>query len=188
MTSALPGLDPLPRLRGPAHAQGGPVGILHRLLNRLAWINVPRVPAGRYLPPAPILRGVPPETERYRPGSFRKDEGRLHRRGTRPDWRGCFFFGPRPRICHPGAGRDPAEAWRSLIFPGPGLRRESRKIICGRGVNRPDFVAQGDLNATKSGRVVAADPCGGGGRFLRALGPGLRRDDTGRAQGLWAKA
>ncbi len=89
MTSALPVFGPLPRLRGPAQARrAGQSRVSTGFLVRLDRINVPGVMPGRCPPPPPILRGPPPGAERYRSGSPRKDEVRLHRFCARPDWGG----------------------------------------------------------------------------------------------------
>ena len=59
MTSALPVLGPLPRLRGPAQAhRAGQSGFSAGFLVRLDWINVPRVAPGRY-PRRPPSSGDP---------------------------------------------------------------------------------------------------------------------------------
>jgi hypothetical protein len=59
MTSALPVLGPLPRLRGPAQARrAGQSGFSTGFLVRLDWINVPRVAPGRY-PRRPPSSGDP---------------------------------------------------------------------------------------------------------------------------------
>jgi len=74
MTSAPPGRDHLPDIQTlPRKGAGGPDGILHRHLLRLAWFGVPRTRQGRYpLPPRHPGRSAWP-TERYRCGPCQAD-------------------------------------------------------------------------------------------------------------------
>ena len=86
MTSALPGLDRLPPLTRPELALWRASRDSLPAFHRLAWINVPREEAGRYLRTLPTSGSSPLKTERYRFRSLQGDEGRLQRGATRQDW------------------------------------------------------------------------------------------------------
>ena len=86
MTSAPPGRDHLPDIQTlPREGAGGPDGIFHRHLLRLAWFGVPRTRQGRYPLPRPHPGRSAWPTERYRCGPCRADGRRITPVRTRPD-------------------------------------------------------------------------------------------------------